>query len=176
VSHLAGQNAVTSFVRFDNGSPVPPRHKAYRLSDAVTPSDDYGGIAESLSARLSSSSALPDLLLVDGGPGQLMAAAKVLLDTGVAIANLGEVNTIEEQGVKEVSLMALAKGRSSGEEVVWAPALSPSGSLVAVRIHIPQANQDALRLLRAVRDSAHAYALAKHRTLRRDERMRSFAA
>ena len=189
VSHLAGHNAVTSFVRFDDGAPVPPRHKLYRLSEAVTPSDDYGGIAESLSARLASSSALPDLILVDGGPGQLTAAARVLLDTGIGIANLGNLDGDGAQAPsvgdleggdlddrRVVSLVALAKGRSSGEEALWGPALSPTGAVVGLRLRVPQENEDALRLLRAVRDSAHAHALGKHRSMRREQRLQSFAA
>lgn len=179
VSHLAGQNAVTSFVRFEGGSPAPLKHKRYELSEAVTPSDDYGGIAESITARLSSKGALPDVLMIDGGAGQLTAAANAILEAGVVISNMvGEddrpLDLANSKPRRTVALCALAKGRSSGEEALWIPALSPAGRCVGVRVD--DAHVDALRLLRAVRDSAHAVALGAHRNLRREERLRSVAS
>ena len=180
VSHLAGQNAVTSFVRFEGGSAAPLKHRRYELSESVTPSDDYGGIAESISARLSSRSALPDVFIIDGGVGQLTAAAAALREAGVRITNM--IDDDDDDGVasddskttRSVALCALAKGRSSGEEALWVPALSPAGQLMGRRVD--DAHIDALRLLRAVRDSAHAVALGAHRSLRREDRLRSMSA
>jgi len=180
VSHLGGQNAVTSFVRFDGGSPAPLKHRRYELSAAVTPSDDYGGITESITARLYSKSKLPDVLLIDGGVGQLTAAANALLDGGVVISNmLDDDETVldvdsRSSGTRTIALCALAKGRRSGEEALWIPALSPAGVVMGRRVD--DAHDDAMKLLRAVRDSAHAVALGAHRNLRREERLSSFVA
>lgn len=178
VSHLAGQNAVTSFVRFEGGSPAPLKHRRYQLSEAVTPSDDYGGIAESITARLASKSKLPDVFLIDGGVGQLTAAAHALREGGVVISNMiDDDNTpIADSSAKAhrtVALCALAKGRSSGEEALWVPALSPGGVVMGRKVD--DAHLDALKLLRSVRDSAHAVALGAHRSLRREERLNAFA-
>ena len=179
VSHLGGRNAVTSFVRFDGGSPAPLKHRRYELSAAVTPSDDYGGIAESITARLSSKSELPDVLLIDGGVGQLTAAANTLLDGDVVISNMLDDDDVHDvgsrsSGARTVALCALAKGRRSGEEALWIPALSPAGVVMGRRVD--DAHDDAMKLLRAVRDSAHAVAIGAHRSLRREERLSSFVA
>lgn len=180
VSHLGGQNAVTSFVRFDGGSPAPLKHRRYELSAAVTPGDDYGGITEGITARLYSKGKLPDVLLIDGGVGQLTAAANALLDGGVVISNmLDDDDTVldvdsRSSGTRAVALCALAKGRRSGEEALWIPALSPAGVVMGRRVD--DAHDDAMKLLRAVRDSAHAVALGAHRNLRREERLSSFVA
>ena len=186
VSHLAGQNAVTSFVRFEGGSPAPLKHRRYELSDAVTPSDDYGGISESIAARLKSKSKLPDLILIDGGVGQLTVAATALIEGGVHISNMFNDEddkvgaSARADGRRTVALCALAKGRSSGEEALWIPSLSPGGQVVGVKVD--DARVEALKLLRSVRDSAHSVALGAHRTLRRrrnladpgeDERVRA---
>jgi len=175
VSHLAGTNAVCSFVRFEGGSAMPFKHKRYQLSEDVTPSDDYGGIAESIGARLASKSKLPDVFLIDGGVGQLTAAATALAELGITISNMRGGDAPGEVKPRSVALVALAKGRSSGEEALWIPARLGIDSFGGVKVDVA-AKDESLQLLRAVRDSAHAVALGAHRTLRREERLRSFAA
>jgi len=181
VSHLAGTNAVCSFVRFEGGSAMPLKHKRYQLSDEVTPSDDYGGIAESIGARLASKSALPDVFLIDGGVGQLTAAAAALEAHGVVISNMIDDDSDASTSTtvtpypnsnrpqRTVALAALAKGRSSGEEALWIPTRSTSGAHAVAGVKVSVASKDqSLKLLRAVRDSAHAVALGAHRTRRRE--------
>ena len=118
-------------------------------------------------------------VLRHGGVGQLTAAANTLLDGDVVISNMLDDDDVHDvgsrsSGARTVALCALAKGRRSGEEVLWIPALSPAGVVMGRRVE--DAHDDAMKLLRAVRDSAHAVAIGAHRSLRREERLSSFVA
>ena len=165
VSHLAGASTAASVVAFRDGRAEPSLHKRYELDEAkdgVAPGDDPAGIRAAVLRRCAAAKravagkntpgialavgsdddrpdgALPDLILVDGGVAQLIAAARALRDAGVDVSNAGGVDRREDPdagtattptprspprvpGRLSVALAAIAKGRASGEEIVYVP-------------------------------------------------------
>ena len=156
VSHLAGGSTAASVVAFRDGRAEPNLHRRYELDEAkdgVAPGDDPAGIRAAVLRRCAAArraragknaprswsdddrpdDALPDLILVDGGVAQLLAAARALRDAGVVVSNadgeerprerprerLGSANRVGPR--LATSLAAIAKGRASGEEIVYVP-------------------------------------------------------
>jgi excinuclease ABC subunit C len=114
VSHTGGTDTVASIVAMENGLPDRKRYRSFHVK-RVDGGDDYGAMYEVLSRRLrrgregESGWELPDLLLVDGGRGQLNVAMKVLADlgiTGQAVAGLAKEkeNVLGEKLVDRVYL------------------------------------------------------------------------
>ncbi|MFO0687346.1 MAG: excinuclease ABC subunit UvrC [Myxococcota bacterium] len=155
VSNLQGTLAVGSRVVFEHGEPVTADYRRYRMREA-TAGDDYACLREMLDRRLKrvASEPLPDLLMVDGGRGQLAVVSAALADAGL-----------------EVEVLGISKERD---------ALSPSvrvkrsGGLKAERIFRPgRANPIQLApssrgmlLLQRVRDESHRFAIEYQRDLR----------
>jgi excinuclease ABC subunit C len=142
IAHLGGQEAVASLVRFIDGLPFKPGYRRYRIR-SVQGVDDFASIREVVTRRFRRLSeqedVFPDILLIDGGKGQLNAAL--------------EVFTI--LGVEPPCLISLAKR----EEEVYRP-----GEAEPLRLSRHSA---ALRLLQYVRDEAHRFAQHYHHILRR---------
>jgi excinuclease ABC subunit C len=138
VSTLQGADPVGACVVFENGSPRKSEYRRFRIR-YVEGQDDFAMIAEIvgrwLRGRLEGGEDLPDLLVVDGGKGQLGSALGVLA----------------ELGVEDVPVVALAK---QDEEIYVAGRTEP---LVLPR------RSEALRLLQRARDEAHRFAVAYHR-------------
>jgi len=202
ISHLAGSATAASVVSFMDGVSDPAGHRRYELSVSeskgmTAPGDDPGAIYAAVTKRCMGkrgSTTLPDLLLIDGGSAQLVAAARALTDAGVVIANArapdgtlihGEADSLrdeqtESNRVKQprVALASLAKGRLSGEEAVYVPVVaSLDDGTVSITPRKAWCSSAAkgkdvkggpgLGLLRAVRDESHAVALGAHRRRRR---------
>ena len=161
ISHIQGSLSVGSMVTFDEGEPCRARYRRYRIR-TVEGNDDFASMYEVLSRRYRRGRAendLPDLIVIDGGKGQLGAALEAL-------------RALE---VREVDVVALAKMRverdARGAEVVRSEE----------RVFLPgrknpvvlRRNSTALFLLQRVRDEAHRFAITYHRGLRRRERLRS---
>lgn len=148
ISNLHGEEATGSMVVFVGGKPRPDQYRRFRVRLSGKP-DDYAMMEEVLRRRFTHALAdpaisgkkfsdLPDLVLLDGGKGQLSVALRVL----------------SELGVSGIEVAALAKKK----EVIFRPKRSEP-------IRLPE-DSPALRLLQRVRDEAHRFALAYHRTLR----------
>jgi excinuclease ABC subunit C len=155
VSTLHGVLTVASRVVFEGGRPVKADYRRYRVRGAA-PGDDYAALREVLARRLARVAAepLPDLLMVDGGKGQLAVASAALRDAGVTVDALG-----------------LAKER---EDAPSGPRVRRSGGLKAERVFLP-ARKDpvllspsarGLLLLQRVRDESHRFAIEYQRQLR----------
>jgi excinuclease ABC subunit C len=155
VSTLHGTLAVGSRVVFEDGQPARARYRRYRIRDAPA-GDDYACLREVLVRRLAraASEPLPDLLLVDGGKGQLAVLQAALRDAGAA-----------------VDAISLAKER---DDEGPAPRVRRSGGLKAERVFLPE-RKDAvllppssrgLLLLQRVRDESHRFAIEFQRELR----------
>jgi len=157
ISMLHGTNAVGSMVTFVNGEPDKSRYRHYRIRsiDAASGGDDFGMMLEVLKRRFTRGKEegdLPDLVVVDGGKGQL----------AMALAAMAEV------GVKGVEAVGLAKMRvqsaprsadiERSEERVFLPGQS---NPVILKRH-----SNALFLLQRVRDEAHRFAITHHKKLR----------
>jgi len=144
ISHFGGRATVASMVVFRNGLPLKKDYRCYRIR-SLEGVDDYAALAEVVKRRyrrlLGEGAALPDLVLVDGGVGQLARAHRALA----------------ELGLEELPVIGLAK---RFEEVFL-----PGESLPR---NIPR-NSSANRLLQHVRDEAHRFALAYSRKVGRKE-------
>jgi excinuclease ABC subunit C len=161
ISNFQGSLAVGSMVTFDEGTPDKNRYRRFRIR-TVEGADDFGMMYEVLKRRYErarEAGDYPDLLVVDGGIGQLNVALEVLRELGIA----------------EVDAVGLAKMRverdpysstiERSEERVFLP--GRKNPVVLRR------NSTALFLLQRVRDEAHRFAVVYHRELRRRERLRS---
>ncbi|MEE9219703.1 MAG: excinuclease ABC subunit UvrC [Acidobacteriota bacterium] len=148
ISNLQGTDQVASMVVWEGGRPKPSEYRKFRIR-TVAGSDDFRCLAEAVqrryARRLESGGALPDLVLIDGGKGQLGAASAVLRDIGL----------------HELQVAAIAKR----EEVLYLEGRQ-------AEIRLPD-DSPALHLLQRVRDEAHRFAVRYHRTLRRKRTVRS---
>jgi len=147
ISNTSGAQAVGSFVAFQEGVPLKQGYRRYNL-DYMKGPDDYAMIGEAIRRRLRRRP-LPDLILVDGGPGQLEAARLSLREAGLEEA---------------VALVAIAKDRGRGFEQVYSPRGEP---LILPRSH------PVLLFLQRVRDEAHRFGLQAHRKRRVRASLRS---
>ena len=161
ISNLQGREIVGSMVTFDEGEPDKSRYRRYRLK-SVTGQDDFASLFEVLKrryARALGEKDFPDLLVIDGGKGQL----------GVATAVLGEL------GIDQLDVISLAKDRvardARGSEIQHSDerVFLPGRKNPVV---LPR-NSTALFLLQRVRDEAHRFAITYHREVRQRERLRS---
>jgi excinuclease ABC subunit C len=142
IAHLAGGETVASLVRFIDGLPFKPDYKRYKIR-AVAGVDDFASIHEVVSRRFQRLSdeleLFPDILLVDGGKGQLHAA----------------LAAFRELSITPPTVISLAKR----EEEVYIPEAEAPLRL--------SRHSYALRLLQYVRDEAHRFAQQYHHLLRR---------
>jgi excinuclease ABC subunit C len=141
IAHLGGNETVASLVTFIDGLPFKPRYRRYRIR-SVEGVDDFASIREVVSRRFrrrfQEDEFLPDVLLIDGGKGQLNAATEAF----------------HLLGVEPPALISLAKR----EEEIYRP-----GDMQPLRLGRHSA---ALRLLQYVRDEAHRFAQHYHHLLR----------
>jgi len=157
ISNIQGRQAVGSRVVFQDGRPDRKSYRRYRIR-TVDQADDYGMMQEVLSRRFSgsgSSDPVPDLVIVDGGPGQLNILRQVLSDLkveGIAIAALAKSRV--NSGAEEDAL------KRSDERVFLPGRKNP----VVLR-----QNSAPLLLLARVRDEAHRFAVSYHTDIRSRE-------
>ena len=160
ISHTMGEATVASCVVFDAAGPVRAQYRRYNIvfdkSSGIEPGDDYAAMHQALQRRFRPVAegepdiVLPDVLLIDGGAGQVAQAREVL----------------QESGVSGVALVGVAKGaaRKAGAETL----LLPDGREVQ-----PGAASKALQLVQQVRDEAHRFAITGHRGKRQKVRASS---
>lgn len=154
ISHTMGEATVASCVVYDRSAMQKSEYRRYNIAQAAA-GDDYGAMREVLSRRyrrlVAGEGKLPDLVLVDGGKGQLGVAREVFA----------------ELGLNDVALVAVAKGeeRKPGLEQLLLP-----GREEPLRL----AKEDAaLHLIQQIRDEAHRFAIEGHRARRGKARSRS---
>ena len=136
ISNTAGKEATGSMAVFENGQSQKSKYRKFRVKFKNTP-DDYEMIREVLTRRFKNSWPKPDLIVIDGGKGQLNAALSVLKKNAV-----------------EIPVIAIAK---RFEEIYSA------GKPLPLRL---QKENPARQLIQATRDEAHRFALSYHRLLR----------
>ncbi len=155
ISNIGGKYAVGSMVVFTRGLPDKSRYMRFRIRTKEE-ADDYGMMREVLHRRYAKGTELPDLIVVDGGKGQL----------GVAIS------VLKEEGLMGLDVIGLAKEAT--------PAITSRTLHVARdrdRIYLPnrknplylEKNPSALLLLQRLRDEAHRFAVTYHRTVKSKE-------
>jgi excinuclease ABC subunit C len=154
ISNFQGQTAVGSRVSFLDGRPDKDHYRRYRIK-TIDQADDFGMMREVLSRRFrqeETDDPFPDLIVVDGGIGQLNVLAAVLEDLGISGIDLAGLakSRVERD-------MAAADIERSDERVFRPGRKNP----VVLRQNAPT-----LLLLARIRDEAHRFAITYHRTLR----------
>lgn len=154
ISHSSGEATVASCVVFGENGPIKSDYRRFNIS-GITPGDDYAAMEQALVRRYSKlktgEGKLPDILLIDGGKGQVGVADRVL----------------EELQVAGVQIVGVAKGvtRKPGYETLI---LGGSHHMINLGPDSP-----ALHLIQQVRDEAHRFAITGHRQRRHKKRVGS---
>jgi excinuclease ABC subunit C len=153
ISHSSGEAVVASCVVFDSNGPVKSDYRRFNI-EGITGGDDYAAMEQAIRRRytrlMKGEGKLPDILLIDGGKGQIGVAKEVLSDLAVV----------------GVLVLGVAKGttRKPGLETLI---LADQNNKVIAR---PQ--QAALHLIQQIRDEAHRFAITGHKA-RRDKKRRT---
>lgn len=140
ISHMQGAETVASMVVFEGGKPAKREYRRFKLKTVQGKPDDFASMAEIMERRYGNEKdwPMPDLIIIDGGKGQLNAALSV----------------IRAMGVTDVPVISLAKRI----EEVFVEGESES---IILEHHTPE-----LQLLQQIRDEAHRFAITYHRRLR----------
>jgi excinuclease ABC subunit C len=147
ISHTRGEGTVASCVVFGREGPIKSDYRRFNIS-GIEPGDDYGAMRQVLTRRYKRVKAgeapMPDLLLIDGGRGQLTQALDVL----------------KELELPQIAVMGVAKGadRRPGQERLFTPKQEDPIVLAP--------DSPALHLIQRVRDEAHRFAILGHRRRR----------
>ena len=147
ISHTGGTDTVASCVVFGVEGPLKSEYRRFNIS-GIAPGDDYAAMNQALARRYKrvrdGEVPAPDVLLIDGGKGQLAEAGKVLA----------------ELGLDGISLIGVAKGadRRPGQEQLFTPGRDTPTILPP--------DSAALHLIQRVRDEAHRFAITGHRRKR----------
>ncbi len=147
ISHSSGEATVASCVVFGPEGPLKSDYRRFNI-EGVAAGDDYAAMRQALERRFQrireGEGVLPDILLVDGGKGQLNMAREVL----------------DALALHDLTLLGVAKGetRKPGLETLY---LNDAGHALSLPGHSP-----ALHLIQQIRDEAHRFAITGHRTRR----------
>jgi excinuclease ABC subunit C len=147
ISHTGGEGTVASCVVFGPEGPLKKEYRRFNIT-GVTPGDDYGALRQALERRYArvrdGEIPAPDLLLIDGGLGQIGAVHEALAELGFG----------------DITLVGVAKGpdrRPCQERLFVYGAAAP---------RVPEAHSPASRLIQRIRDEAHRFAITGHRRKR----------
>ncbi len=155
ISHTQGESAVASCVVFDDSGSLRSAYRRFNI-EGVEPGDDYAAIHQAVSRRYArirgGEAPLPDVLFIDGGKGQVRVACDALSELDMS---------------GQVRVVGVAKGsaRKAGLEQLILPDQRQS-------LRLPDDNP-ALHLIQQIRDEAHRFAIAGHRSRRGKSRTRS---
>ena len=146
ISHTMGEATVASCVVYDDLAIRPQEYRRFNIS-GITPGDDYAAMRQALQRRyqklLTGEGKRPDLILIDGGAGQLGMAMEVMAELGLDIALVGVAKGVE---------------RKAGMEQLIRPGIEKS-------LQLPP-DSPALHLIQQIRDEAHRFAITGHRARR----------
>lgn len=172
LSNISGTNAVGAVVTFVDGKPATEYYRHYRIQQTEE-INDYTCMREVLGRRFRRALAAtttegweaPDLLVVDGGRGQVAVAVAVL----------------EELGLPQIPVAGIAKARDEGGKVRRGRARAPHSEAEDDRIFVPgranpvsfRSERGGLFLVQRLRDEAHRFAINYHRTRRKKSTLRS---
>src|SRR5579875_2014840 len=165
ISNLQGSMVVASQVVFDEGQPRKDLYRRYRIR-TVEGQDDFASMSEVLNRRLARAvkeQEYPDLIVVDGGKGQLNIALAVLRDLGL-VDQIDVIGLAKQHVLNEPRSQQVVKS----EERVFLPNRKDPVVL--------KQNSNALFLLVRIRDEAHRFAITYNRELRRRARLRTILA
>ena len=144
ISHMQGAETVASMVVFEDGAPDKKNYRRFKIHSAEGKPDDFLSMREVTSRRYGATENLPDLIVIDGGLGQLNSALEIIRGAGHAVPVVGLAKQFE---------LIFVEGSS-------------------VPIELPRDSQ-ALKLMQRIRDEAHRFAITYHRKLRRKRNLKS---
>lgn len=163
ISHIQGTATVGSQVVFVNGKPDKSRYRLYNLKNESSKPDDYASLKEVLSRRLEhciQDGEYPDLMIIDGGLGQLHAVEEVFFEkkiTRIKLVSLAKSRTLKSDHASALS-------QKSSERVFTLDAKKPIELIVGSPVY---------RLFTQLRDEAHRFAIFQHRKVRKKVRQGS---
>ncbi|MFM7203725.1 MAG: excinuclease ABC subunit UvrC [Myxococcota bacterium] len=160
ISNTQGKRPVASKVRFQDAKPFKDGYRRYRIKTLEESPNDYGMMREVLTRRVRrgiDEGGMPDLLVVDGGKGQLNVAVAVLQELG-----------LESQPVIGFAKPDSPDARSRTPISIDKIFLPGRKNPIVLPAHSP-----ALRMLQAMRDESHRFAITYHRSLRSKSTIRS---
>lgn len=153
ISHSSGEATTASCVVFDQNGPNKALYRKFNI-DGVKAGDDYAAMSQAIHrryARLQKEEvSLPDLLIVDGGKGQMSMAREVMIELGIAIPLLG---------------VAKGETRKPGMETLF---FETTDQVILMPNH-----SQALHLIQHIRDESHRFAITGHRARRNKARIGS---
>jgi len=151
ISHTQGNSTIASCVVFDENGPSNKDYRRFNITN-ITKGDDYAALYNALSRRFSSEKMpLPNVLLIDGGKGQVNVAKRVM----------------QELNLTEITILGVAKGRmrKAGMERLIIASTNAEQTLPEDSI--------VLHLIQHIRDEAHRFAITAHRKKRQKESLSS---
>jgi excinuclease ABC subunit C len=154
ISHSSGEATVASCVVFDQGGPKKSDYRTFNI-EGITAGDDYAAMSQAITRRYTrlkeNQGVMPDLLIVDGGKGQITQAIQVL----------------SELQLQDLYVLGVAKGdtRKAGFERLF-------NGWTGEEIALPD-DSSALHLLQHIRDESHRFAITGHRARRNKKRTQS---
>ena len=144
ISHFQGAETVASMVVFENGAPDKKSYRRFKIRSTEGKPDDFLSMREVTERRYGKGENLPDLIVIDGGIGQLNSALEIIRGLGL-----------------EVPVVGLAKQF----ELIFVEGISEP-------VELPRGSQS-LYLMQRIRDEAHRFAITYHRKLRRKRNLKS---
>ncbi|WP_413742622.1 excinuclease ABC subunit UvrC [Sodalis sp. RH15] len=150
ISHTMGEQTIASCVVFDSNGPVRAEYRRFNI-EGITPGDDYAAMSQVLRRRYGKAleeNKIPDVVIIDGGKGQL----------GMALDVFNELDVPWDKS--RVILLGVAKGadRKAGLETLF---LKPHGEGISLSSDSP-----ALHVIQHIRDDSHNHAITGHRNKR----------
>ena len=144
ISHIQGAETVASMVVFEDGAPDKKSYRRFKIHSAEGKPDDFLSMREVTSRRYNTTDNLPDLIVIDGGLGQLSSALEIIRGAGHSVPVVGLAKQFE---------LIFVEGSS-------------------IPVELPRDSQ-ALKLMQRIRDEAHRFAITYHRKLRRKRNLKS---
>lgn len=144
ISHIQGAETVASMVVFEDGAPDKKSYHRYKIRSTEGKPDDFLSMREVTSRRYAKADNMPDLIVIDGGLGQLNSALEIIRGAGHTVPVVGLAKQFE---------LIFVEGSS-------------------IPVELPRDSQ-ALKLMQRIRDEAHRFAITYHRTLRRKRNLKS---
>lgn len=188
ISHMGGKNVVASMVVFTNGTSDRSQYRKFKTSER---NDDTGNIYETLLRRFSPKNAkawgLPELVLIDGGKGQLDAAVRALNEREIKVPIVSIAKREEELIIDtKRSNIDLARIDAIKAEQLSGVYIEVNGNYTVVNLHagqrnasshsknlrgatIPSPYDDVVRLFQRIRDESHRFAVSYHTVLKRQK-------
>lgn len=193
ISHTSGTDVVASMVTFINGVSKKDEYRKFKMTSQKN--DDYANMYETLHRRFSEKNVkawgLPDLVLIDGGQGQLSSAVRAMQERGVAVPAIGIAKREEEiVMLSDGSSVNMAYIDTLLERSVEGVFARKEGGVVTLNLHVGQVNagshsknlrggmslspyDDVVKLFQRIRDESHRFAISYHTSLQRTGQTKS---